>query len=201
MEEKEKKKYNMSIKEARKMINISQSKASKILGLPLKTLQNWEQEVRSCPEWLKDIIVEKLIEWSAEDMDKNADKYLEEYLMNNYLIKYIEYGKEKEMEADASGGTKELKKALEYWQGAYSFERCTAPTILSIKTPKGKEIMESYIQKFNEKSKDITKDVLEEMDYQDMSWAKPKSTKVIYERMTKRAKEILEERMPAEGEA
>lgn len=167
----------ISIKEVRQMVGLSQSKASKALGIPIKTLQNWEQEIRECPEWLKDIVIEKLYEWCEKDFEKNKEKYMEQFLNNNYKIRYIEYGKEKELEADATGGIKNLKKALDYWQGAYGFERCSAPTIIEIVSPKGKKIMEDYIAKFNIVSEDITKDALEDMDCQDMSWAKPKSTK------------------------
>lgn len=179
MEEKSAQNKEMSIKEVRQMVGLSQSKASKALGIPLKTLQNWEQEIRECPEWLKEIVIEKLFEWSENDFEENKEKYMEQFLNNNYKIRYIEYGKEKELEADATGGTNGLKKALDYWQGAYGFERCSAPTIIEILSPKGKKIMEEYIKEFNADSEDITKDALEDMDFQDMSWAKPKSTKDI----------------------
>ena len=179
MEEKREQNIKMSIKEVRQLVGLSQSKASKALGIPLKTLQNWEQEIRECPEWLKDIVIEKLFEWCEKDFEENKEKYMEQFLNNNYKIRYIEYGKEKELEADATGGTRDLKKVLDYWQGAYGFERCSAPTIIEIISPKGKKIMEDYIAKFNIDSEEITKNVLEEMDYQDMSWAKPKSTKDI----------------------
>ena len=174
-----------TIKQARQIIGVSQSKASKILGLPLKTLQNWEQEVRSCPKWLEEIIVDKLFDWREKDFQENKEKYIAAFLMNNYTIKYIEYGEEKEMKAAAIGGTKELQKKLNYWQGAYRFEFCTAPIILSIKSPKGKEIMTSYIQRFNKISEEITQSALEEMDHQVMSWAKPKSTREYLESLTK----------------
>ena len=179
MEEKSVQNKKISIKEVRQMVRLSQSKASKVLGIPLKTLQNWEQEIRECPEWLKDIVIEKLFEWSDKDFEENKDKYTEQFLNNNYKIRYIEYGKEKELEADATGGTVSLKKALDYWQGAYRFEYCSAPTIIEIVSPKGKKIMEKYIEIFNSKSEEITNNALDELNYQDMSWAKPKSTKDI----------------------
>ena len=171
------------IKETRLQVGLSQSKASKALGIPLKTFQNWEQEIRECPKWLEDIIIEKLWDWYETDWEINGEKYLENFLNNNYQIRYIEYGIEKNMEADATGGTKELKKMLDYWQGAYQFEYCTAPTIIEILSPKGKKLMIEYIKKFNKKSKEITYMALEDMDHQNMNWAKPKSTKDMIARL------------------
>lgn len=186
-------KKRITIKEFRKLIGISQSKASKVLGLPLKTLQNWEQEIRSCPEWLEDIIVEKLSQWHEKDWEENAEKYMEEFFNNNYHVVYVEYGKQKDMEVDATGGTSQLRKVLDYWQGAYAFERCTAPTIISITTPKGKPIMETYIKQFNEDSEEITSSALKEMDHQNMDWAKPASTKEKHESMMKQFRQLAKQ--------
>ena len=61
-----------------------------------------------------------------------------------------------------------------------------------------KPIMESYIKSFNEKSEKITSEAFSEMDYQDMSWAKPISTRELYENMVKKVRDISEENKKAE---
>ena len=99
----------------------------------------------------------------------------------DYTVFYCEYGTEKEMKCFAMDQT-DLKKKLEYWQGAYDFERCTAPTISEIISPKGRSVMKAYIERFNRISGEITEYALPEMDHQDMEWSKPKSITVYLER-------------------
>ena len=49
-----------TIRKYRERAGLSQSDASEILGIPLGTLQNWEQGRRSAPKWAEKMIVEKL---------------------------------------------------------------------------------------------------------------------------------------------
>ena len=93
-------------------------------------------------------------------------------MLNKYTVIYSEYGKDKHMDCFISN-TERLKKALNYWLGAYDFEWCTAPTIYRIVNNKGENVLENYIKRFNDLSSKISKKALPEMDYQNMSWAKP----------------------------
>lgn len=42
----------MNIKELRKQAGMTQAAFSALLGIPARTLQNWEKGVRSCPEYI-----------------------------------------------------------------------------------------------------------------------------------------------------
>lgn len=54
---------DMGIKEARTMKHLSQRKAGELLGIPYRTIQNWELGIRECPEYLRKLVVEKLIKF------------------------------------------------------------------------------------------------------------------------------------------
>lgn len=45
------------IKELRQSTGLSQTKFGQLLGgIPLRTIQNWENGVRQCPEWVVELI-------------------------------------------------------------------------------------------------------------------------------------------------
>ena len=48
------------IKEARRATGLSQSKAAKYLGMPIRTLQQWEQGNRTPASYVEKLIIEKL---------------------------------------------------------------------------------------------------------------------------------------------
>ena len=50
----------MNIKELRTASGMSQSQFAEYFGIPLDTLQNWEQGRRKCPDYLLDLIEYKL---------------------------------------------------------------------------------------------------------------------------------------------
>ena len=55
----------MTIKEAREAKGISRVELSRRLGIPKRTLENWDAGTRKPPEWAERLIVEKI-----ENMDK-----------------------------------------------------------------------------------------------------------------------------------
>lgn len=55
----------MTIKEAREAKGISRVELSRRLGIPKRTLENWDAGSRRPPEWVERLIVEKI-----ENMDK-----------------------------------------------------------------------------------------------------------------------------------
>lgn len=50
----------MEIKEIRKKTGLSQMKFGEWLGIPWRTIQNWETGVSKCPEYLRRLIEEKV---------------------------------------------------------------------------------------------------------------------------------------------
>lgn len=46
----------MDIKEIRKITGLSQEKFSKKYNIPKRTLEDWERNIRSCPEYVKDML-------------------------------------------------------------------------------------------------------------------------------------------------
>ena len=62
MIEKECKEANrMKIEEARKQKNMSRRELSEWLEIPYRTLTNWENGERSCPDYIEKLIVEKIL--------------------------------------------------------------------------------------------------------------------------------------------
>ena len=47
----------MDTKQKRKELGLSQSEFAKALGVSVKTVQNWEQGTRNCPEPIKRLIL------------------------------------------------------------------------------------------------------------------------------------------------
>lgn len=56
----------MTIKEARKSVNLTQAKTSELTKIPLRTLQNWENGVRKCPEWCEKLVIEKILSFGKK---------------------------------------------------------------------------------------------------------------------------------------
>lgn len=57
----------MTIKEARKAAGLTQQGMSDLLGIPKRTLENWESGRSLPPEWVEHLIVEKL-----EDIERDS---------------------------------------------------------------------------------------------------------------------------------
>lgn len=49
-----------SIKEARQAAGLSQQGVTDILGIPKRTLQDWESGKRTPPGWAESLVIEKL---------------------------------------------------------------------------------------------------------------------------------------------
>ena len=52
----------MTIKEARNQVGFTQKQVQELMGIPVRTLQNWEAGSRSCPDYIERLIVEKILE-------------------------------------------------------------------------------------------------------------------------------------------
>lgn len=51
----------MKFKELRQQSGMNLTQFSKYFGIPYRTIQNWENGVRQCPEYLLDLMKYKLI--------------------------------------------------------------------------------------------------------------------------------------------
>lgn len=49
-----------SIKEARLAAGLTQQSMSDIMGIPKRTIEDWEAERRKCPEWAERLVIAEL---------------------------------------------------------------------------------------------------------------------------------------------
>lgn len=56
----QKKVRKLTIKEARKAAGLTQLEMAKVMGIPARTIQNWEGGQRKCPEWCEKLVVAEL---------------------------------------------------------------------------------------------------------------------------------------------
>lgn len=57
----------MTIKDARIKAGLTQRAMSDALGIPLRTIEDWEAGKRKPPEWAEKLVVEKLEKMKAAD--------------------------------------------------------------------------------------------------------------------------------------
>ena len=65
-----------AIRDARKAAGLSQQGVTDVLGIPRRTLQDWESGKRTPPGWAEALVVEKL-EKIAQDNKKNSENPIE----------------------------------------------------------------------------------------------------------------------------
>ena len=63
-----------SIKTVRENIGLTQEQVSMLTGVPVKTLRNWEQEIRTPSEWTLDLIIDRLLRIKIEEQLKIDDE-------------------------------------------------------------------------------------------------------------------------------
>lgn len=56
----------MTIKEARKAAGLTQQGVTERLGIPRRTLQDWESGKRNCPKWCEKLVIEKLLSYKED---------------------------------------------------------------------------------------------------------------------------------------
>ena len=66
-----------TIKEIRQSTGLSQGKFCEALNIPKRTLQDWEQGLRKCPEYVMELIAYRVANDPSipkvQGVDKNAD--------------------------------------------------------------------------------------------------------------------------------
>jgi predicted nucleotidyltransferase len=60
----------IKLKKIRENIGLTQEQVSELTGVPVKTLRNWEQEIRKPSEWTMDLIIDKIL---TSEMNKNLE--------------------------------------------------------------------------------------------------------------------------------
>ena len=56
-----------NIKVVRENLELTQEQVSLLTGVPVKTLRNWEQEIRKPSEWTIDLVVDRLLRVKMEE--------------------------------------------------------------------------------------------------------------------------------------
>ncbi|QLY40005.1 helix-turn-helix domain-containing protein [Hujiaoplasma nucleasis] len=59
-----------NIKIVRENLELTQEQVSLLTGIPVKTLRNWEQEVRKPSEWTIDLVMDRLLRVKMEEYAK-----------------------------------------------------------------------------------------------------------------------------------
>jgi predicted nucleotidyltransferase len=62
-----------SLKSLRKNLKYSQQEISNLIGIPLNTLQNWEQNVRKPSEWVLNLMMDRILRDAVEHHDKISE--------------------------------------------------------------------------------------------------------------------------------
>ena len=58
---------NSKIKIARLRAGLSRPQMHEVMGIPVRTIENWEGGQRECPEWAEQLIVAELERIAAKD--------------------------------------------------------------------------------------------------------------------------------------
>ena len=57
---------NQPLKAIRENLGLTQLEVSKLMGIPINTLRNWEQETRRPSEWALNLLIDKMLRESIE---------------------------------------------------------------------------------------------------------------------------------------
>lgn len=79
------------LKAIRENIGLTQEQVSKIIGVPVKTLRNWEQGIRKPSEWVFNLFVEKLLKIELEEQLRTDD--LSEISIDEMILINLNYHK------------------------------------------------------------------------------------------------------------
>jgi hypothetical protein len=61
---------SIKLKTIRNNMGLTQEQVSELTGVPVKTLRNWEQEIRRPSKWTMDLIIDKII---VTEMNKRLE--------------------------------------------------------------------------------------------------------------------------------
>lgn len=84
-----------SLKVLRKIKNLTQQELSDILNIPLRTIENWENGNRKPPEYINELIRDKLLKMTNEELE-NEKKYVVLKLENGKKASIVFEGSKRE---------------------------------------------------------------------------------------------------------
>ena len=59
--------YKMSIRDLRELLEMSQAEFGERYGIPMRTIQSWEEGIRKCPEYVPALLERCVkLDWEAE---------------------------------------------------------------------------------------------------------------------------------------
>lgn len=105
---------SLRIKDARLAAGLTQKAMSDKLGIPIRTIQDWEHGLRTPPEWAARLITEKL-----ENIKNKEDKIMKEYYINYNTGAGNEYytGTIDEAKAVADAGAAYTQRDIDIYDG------------------------------------------------------------------------------------
>ena len=68
----------MNIEEARKARGMSRKDVSRKLGIPYRSLENWEKGLSKCPDYVEELKRGTVV-FEGEDFERHFDDYMEEW--------------------------------------------------------------------------------------------------------------------------
>jgi DNA-binding transcriptional regulator YiaG len=57
---------NMTILEARQEAGLTQKQVHDLIGVPIRSLQNWEAGIRVCPQYVENLLIEKILSFKKD---------------------------------------------------------------------------------------------------------------------------------------
>ena len=114
----------MAIREARKSLGWTQRKLSEELGIPLRTIENWEGGKNKCPEWAERLIIEKL-ERIAQEEYKMTYVIIDDCLSRKAAIFDLRFDTKKEALQTAETEWKSFTERDKNSRDAYYVATCT----------------------------------------------------------------------------
>ncbi len=78
-----------NIQTVRENLELTQVELSKILNIPVKTIRNWEQNIRVPSDYIVELIIDRILRQQREETLKNNDDYIPSFLTIKDKVKNV----------------------------------------------------------------------------------------------------------------
>ncbi len=78
-----------NIQIVRENLGLTQTELSNILNIPVKSIRNWEQNLRVPSDYIVELIVDSIIRQQREETLKNDDNYTPSFLTIKHKVKSV----------------------------------------------------------------------------------------------------------------
>ena len=78
-----------NIQTVRENLELTQIELSNILNIPVKTIRNWEQNIRVPSDYIVELIVDRILRQQKEETLKNIDDYTPSFLTIKEKVKNV----------------------------------------------------------------------------------------------------------------